>query len=70
MQSVKFEPLSSGARVACAAIALVFCLASVSFVVLSFASVSGESNPPPARMKPYPAGAVAIKQPRAKPVPG
>jgi hypothetical protein len=70
MQSVKFEPLSSRARVACVAFALVFSLASVSFVVVLFASASGGSDPPSAKLKPEPAGAVAAQQRPAKPAPG
>jgi hypothetical protein len=46
MQSVKLELLSSRARVACAAFALVFGLASVSFVVVLFDSASKESERP------------------------
>jgi len=70
MQSVKFEPLSWRARLACAAFALVSCLASLSFVVLSFASAAAESDPPSARLRPEPAGAMAVEQRPASPAPG
>ena len=70
MQSVKLELLSSRARVACAAFALVFSLASVSFVVVLFDSASKESEPPSATLKSEPVGAVATKERTAKPAPG
>ena len=70
MASVTFEPLSSRARVACAAFALVFCLASVSFVVVSFASAWTAPDAPSARPQSGPAGAMAIEQPPARPAPG
>ena len=70
MQSVKFEPLSSRARIACAAFALVLCMASLSFVVVSFAAASAESTRPAARLEPEPAGAIAVEQRPAKPAPG
>ena len=70
MQSVKLEPLSSRARVACAAFALVCSLATVSFVVVLFASASGESDPPSATLKSGPADAVAAKQRPTKTGPG
>ena len=69
MQSVKLEPLSSKAKVACAAFALVLSLATVSFVVVLFGSTSEESDPPSATLKSEPAGAVAAKQRPAKPPP-
>jgi hypothetical protein len=70
MQSLKFQPLSSRARVACAAFALVFCMASLSFVVLSFGSASAGSEPPSARLRPEPAGAMAVEQRPPRPAPG
>jgi len=70
MQSVKFELLSSRARVACATFALVCCMASLSFVVVSFASASAGSDPPSARLKPEPPGAMAVEQRPARAAPG
>ena len=70
MHSVKFEPLSWKARAACAAFALVFCLASLSFVVVSFASASAGSDSPSATLKHEAVGAMAVEQPPAKPAPG
>lgn len=51
MRSLKFEPLSSSAKAACAAFALVSAMASLSFVVVSFASASAGSDAPAARLK-------------------
>jgi len=70
MQSVKFEPLSSRTRMACAAFALVLCVASLSFVVVSFAAASAGSDPPSARLERAPAGAIAVEQRPLKPAPG
>jgi hypothetical protein len=70
MQSVKFEPLSSRARLACAAFALVLCMASLSFVVVSFASASAGSDPPSAGLTPEASGAMAVEQRPAKLAPG
>jgi hypothetical protein len=70
MQPVKFEPLSWKARAACAAFALVFCLASLSFVVVSFASASPGSEPPSATLKPEPVGAMAVEQRPVRTAPG
>jgi len=70
MQSMKLEPLSSRARVACAAFALVCSLATVSFIIVLFASASGGSDPPSATLKSEPVGAVAAKQRPAKSGPG
>jgi len=70
MECLKFEPLSSQARLACAAFALVSCLASVSFVVLSFASASAGAEATPARPKPHGAGAIAAEQRPTRPARG
>ena len=71
MQSVKYEPLSSRAKVAGAVFALVLSLASLSFVVVSFASASGELDLVVAKVNSEPAAsAVAAKQRPAKPTPG
>ena len=71
MQSVKFEPLSSRTKVAGAVFAVVLSLASLSFVVLSFASASGELDRVVATLNSEPAAsAVADRQRPAKPAPG
>ena len=70
MQSVKFELLQWRARVGCAAFALVFCLASMSFVVVSFASTSVGPHPSSAKQKPEPACALLVEQRPLKHAPG
>jgi len=70
MDSLKFDLLSSRARVACTAFALVCCIATLSFVVVSFASASAGSDPPSTRLKPEPARAMAVEQRPVKPTPG
>jgi hypothetical protein len=70
MTSLKLKLLSSKAKVACAAVALVFSLASVSFVVVLFDAASKESEPPPATLKSEPASAVATRERPARPAPG
>jgi len=71
MQSVKFEPLSSRAKVAGAVFALVLSLASLSFVVVLFASASGELDPLVAKLNSEASShTVAAKQRPAKPAPG
>ena len=60
MPCTKFEALSPSSRMACAAFALVLCVATLSFVVVSFAAASAASDSPSARSKREPACAVAL----------